>query len=298
MNQVYLDYKTHIINISRTCSMSIFICLTWTIILSAQDKDARYPSGKEIFPFGVVERIQSEALEEERVLNIYLPQGYHPDSSHLYPTLYVLDGSAHEDFPHIAGLAQFMNMYDLMPKSIVVGIANVDRYRDFSHPSNDTLDLQSLPTSGGSHAFMEFLDNELQPFIKSTYKTNGHKTIIGQSMGGLLATEILFKKSYLFDDYIIVSPSLWWDEQSMINNADSFTAKIPNEKRRIYISLGQEHPVMHAVADLLFESLTNDDLDKTELTYKPILDEDHATILHSAVYKAMKAFYPKVAKTE
>jgi predicted alpha/beta superfamily hydrolase len=298
MSQGYGGYKTHIKNISKIWSIAIFICFNWASSISAQDIDTRSPSVKEIFPFGIVERIQSVVLEEERVLNIYLPQGYHPDSSQLYPTLYVLDGSAHEDFPHIAGLAQFMNMYDLMPKSIVVGIANVDRYRDFSHPSKDSLDLKSLPTSGGSALFMEFLAEELQPFISSRYKTNGHNTIIGQSMGGLLATEILFKQPDLFNDYIIVSPSLWWDRQSMINDAENYISNIPNKKRMIYLSLGQEHPVMHEVADLLYTSLSDADLSETSLFYYPILDEDHATILHSAVYKAMKTFYPKAAKKE
>jgi len=45
-------------------------------LILAQNTDARYPAEKEIFPFGVVERIQSNILNEERILNIYLPQGW------------------------------------------------------------------------------------------------------------------------------------------------------------------------------------------------------------------------------
>ena len=262
------------------------------ICLHAQDADPRY-AGKETFPFGVVERISSEALSEERVLNIYLPQGYHPDSAARYPVIYVLDGSSHEDFPHIAGLAQFMNMYELLPKSIVVGIANVDRYRDFTYPSKDSLDKKYVPTMGGSAKFMRFLEEEALPFIDQHYLSNGKRTIIGQSLGGLLATEVLFKKPQLFADYIIVSPSLWWDQQAMVKEAGDYLRQHKDLQKRIFVSLGEEHPEMHKVADMLVEAIRASEHPGISLTYTPILEEDHATILHRAVYAAFQTFYPK-----
>lgn len=258
-----------------------------------QENDSRYKNATKTFPFGVIEEIYSEELSEKRVINIYLPQDYHPDSLKTYPTIYVLDGSAHEDFPHIAGLAQFMNMYEILPKSIVVGIANVDRYRDFTYPSKDKRDLKDLPTSGGSEKFINFIEKELQPFITENYKTNSKKTIIGQSMGGLLATEILLKKHYLFTDYIIVSPSLWWDEQRLVNNAASFFNSNKTISKNIFISLGKEHPVMHEVADKLVASIKESDNKNITLFYEPILEEDHATILHKAVYNAFQKLNKK-----
>ncbi|HFA49941.1 MAG TPA: alpha/beta hydrolase [Bacteroidetes bacterium] len=256
-------------------------------LLFAQKTDARY-DGKNIFPFGVVEEIDSKPLSEKRVLNIYLPDGYHPDSVKTYPVIYVLDGSANEDFPHIAGLVQFMNMYGLMPKSIVVGIANVDRYRDFTYPSSVKRDKKDIPTSGGSEKFIAFVEKEVQPLIEKNYKTNGHKTIVGQSLGGLLATEILFKKPYLFDDYIIVSPSLWWDNEKMVNSADTYLNTHKNLNKKIYVSLGKEHPVMHEVADKLVKAIRDTNNKNIELYYEPILEENHATILHKAVYAAFE----------
>jgi len=244
---------------------------------------------KEVFPFGVIEKINSKELSEERVLNIYLPQGYNADSLATYPTIYVLDGSAHEDFPHIAGLVQFMNMYNLMPKSIVVGIANVDRYRDFTYPSTDPRDKKDLPTGGGSEKFIKFIENELQPYIQKNYKTTTRKTIIGQSMGGLLATEILTTKAHLFTDYIIVSPSLWWDHQKLVNKAHLFFNEHKDLNKKVFISLGKEHPVMHQVADKLVQAIKEANNSNITLFYEPILDEDHATILHKAVYNAFKA---------
>ncbi len=277
----------------------IILILLFTIIhtITAQQTDARY-DGKKVFPFGIIETIDSQALSEKRTLNIYLPDGYRPDSLATYPTIYVLDGSANEDFPHIAGLVQFMNMYNLLPKSIVVGIANVDRYRDFTSPSSDKRDKKSLPTSGGSQRFISFLEKEVQPFIKNNFKTNGHKTIIGQSLGGLVATEILLERHYLFEDYIIVSPSLWWDNQKMINGAREFFKSNNQLKKRIFVSLGKEHPTMHEVADKLVNAIKDSGNKNIELFYEPILEEDHATILHSAVYRAFEKFNPKTDKSK
>lgn len=267
----------------------LLILFAFSIQIYSQGNDPRY-TDKQVFPFGVVEKIQSEVLDEERILNIYLPQGYDPAATETYPTVYVLDGSAHEDFPHIAGLVQFMNMYNLTPKAIVVGIANVNRYRDFTFPSAHEDDIKINPANGGSPKFMDFIENEVQPLVKNNYKTNGLKTIIGQSLGGLLAIEILIKKPHLFDDYIIVSPSLWWNHQELVNSAaDYFKANL-DLKKRIFVSLGKEHPVMHEVADKFVEAITLSENKKIELHYLPILEEDHATILHKAVYEGLESF--------
>ena len=74
---------------------------------------------------GEVRTIKSKTLNEDRTLNIYLPQGY--DKTKSYPVIYLLDGSMNEDFIHVTGLVQFFNQMYSMPETIVVGVANVDR---------------------------------------------------------------------------------------------------------------------------------------------------------------------------
>ena len=92
--------------------------------------------GQDNVPFevGNIDEIHSEQLSEKRVLNIYLPEGYSQKDTITYPVIYLLDGSAGEDFIHIAGLIQYANFswINMLPKSILVGIANVDRRRDSS----------------------------------------------------------------------------------------------------------------------------------------------------------------------
>ncbi len=248
------------------------------------------------FVLGVIDEIQSNELNEKRVLNIYLPEGYNPKDTIRYPVIYLLDGSADEDFIHIVGLVQFNSFewVNQVPKSIVVGIATVDRRRDFTFASSIAEDKKSNPTSGHSNRFISFIEKELQPYIQEKYKTSSSKTIIGQSLGGLLATEILFKKPELFNKYIIVSPSLWWDNGSLLNQP---LARF--EHKDIYIGLGKEGlaptkipRVMEVDANVLADKIKNLKNRNVNVYFDYLPLENHATIMHQAVFNSFRLFYP------
>jgi len=263
-----------------TFSVILLFLFGNTLFLKAQS------SNSKPFMLGITEEIQSTELSEKRILNIYLPFGYDKDSSINYPVVYLLDGSANEDFIHISGLVQFMNMYDLYPKSIVVGIANIDRKRDYTFPTEIKKDKETFPTTGSSAKFISFLEKEVQPFIEKNFKTNLSKTIIGQSLGALLATEILLKKPDLFNNYIITSPSLWWNKQSLLAQASDFLKSSSKKKINVVVSVGNEGKVMEDDAKKLAKTLqTNTNL---KVSFQEFPNENHATILHQSVYKAFE----------
>ncbi|GAA5023828.1 esterase [Marivirga lumbricoides] len=238
------------------------------------------------FSIGKSIMLKSSILGENRELNIYLPLSYLTDISKTYPVIYLLDGSRDEDFIHISGIVQFgsFSWIDMVPESIVVGIENVDRKRDFTYPSLNKLDQKEFPTSGGSKKFISFLESELQPYINSNYRTATGKTLIGQSLGGLLATEILFKKPELFDNYIIVSPSLWWDDEKLLD----IQPVAYNSNKSIYIAVGKEGEVMERTAKELFDKLKMSQRENTDLLYEFLEDKTHGDALHTAVYNAFE----------
>lgn len=244
------------------------------------------------FVLGEILKLDSKPLALERTINVYLPQGYKPDSTDKYPVIYVLDGSAHEDFVHIVGLVQFLNMYDLLPQSIVVGIENVNRYHDFTHPSTSKSDMKSLPVAGGSAEFIQFIQSELIPEIQQRYRVNETSTIIGQSLGGLLATEILMTKPALFSHYLIVSPSLWWGDEKLVDSAKDYFKNHQEISAKVFVSLGKEHPKMHKTAEKLIKAMQESGNSKLISTIDPILTESHATILHKAAYKGLEWLFP------
>ncbi|CAH0288494.1 alpha/beta hydrolase-fold protein [Chryseobacterium sp. Bi04] len=239
---------------------------------------------------GEVRTIKSKTLNEERTLNIYLPQGF--DKAKSYPVIYLLDGSMNEDFIHVSGLVQFFNQMYSMPETIVVGIANVDRKRDFTFHT-DLKDLQKdYPTTGHSDKFITFLEKELKPYIESQFKTT-EKYLFGQSLGGLLATEILLKKPEMFNNYFIISPSLWWDDESLLKQAPQLLAKSPDTKKFVYVSVGKgEHPVMIKDAETFYDILKKSNKKNWTLEYKMMETDNHATILHRSLYEGLVKLFP------
>lgn len=234
---------------------------------------------------GTTEELRSAILGESRQLNIYLPQSYKPSDTTRYPVVYLLDGGLDEDFIHVAGLIQFNTQpwVNRMPACILVGIANTDRKRDFT---------------SGTEKFTTFLDQELKPYITAHYKTRGPNTIIGESLGGLLLTNILLKKPGLFDKYIIISPSIWWE------NGATLKLPMPQIERKtdIYIGVGKEGltpgdppHVMEVDANLLAEKIRNTKNNYIDCYFDYLPDENHATIAHQAIMNAFKKIFSQPA---
>ncbi len=268
---------------------AVFALITPTTLL-AQDTSKPFVLGK-------IEAIRSNVLKETRTLNIYLPEGYNQNDTIKYPVIYLLDGSANEDFIHIVGLVQFCSFewVKQLPKSIVVGIANVDRRRDFTFPTSVEDDKSANPTSGHSGKFIKFLETELLPHVEKEYKTSGIKTLIGESLGGLLATEILLKKPSLFNKYIIVSPSLWWDNGSLLEQKSEIFSTAYKHRNDVYIGVGKEglistkRPrVMEVDANILADKLQATAGKSVTVKFDYLPAENHATIMHQAVLNAFR----------
>jgi hypothetical protein len=277
--------------------ITFLLLIFYSTFVVGQNVATKKQEATKPFVLGEIIELQSKVLNEKRTLNIYLPEDYNPKDSIKYPVIYLLDGSADEDFLHIVGLVQYNSFewINILPKSIVVGIATVDRRRDFTFPTTIEADKKTYPTAGHSDKFISFIETELQPFIEKKYKTTQTKTIIGQSLGGLLETEILLKKPTIFTKYIIISPSLWWDNGSLLN----LNAKILNENFKqpteIYIGVGKEGltpteipRVMEVDANLLADKIKSTKSKSLNVLFDYLPQEDHATIMHQAVLNAFK----------
>ncbi len=266
-----------------------FIFLVFTGQLYAQSEIEL--SKKEALAIGEKIAFKSKILDENREINIYLPNGYNKDSAKTYPVIYLLDGSIDEDFIHISGIVQFgsFSWINIIEESIVVGVSNVDRKRDFTFPTTIEKDKKDFPTTGKSESFIRFMEKELQPIIESNYKTNSIKTLIGQSLGGLLATEILFKKPDLFNNYVIVSPSLWWDNQSLL----SYEPTVFTSKKSIYVGVGKEGRIMERDAKALYKKIKKRNYENVKLSFQFFKKQNHGDVLHLAVYDAFEKMFKR-----
>ena len=267
----------------RTFSLFFFFSTFISLNSSAQ-------SFKEII-IGKTLQFHSEILNENRELNIYVTEYF--DSTKSSAVLYLLDGSLNEDFMHVAGLIQFFDMTFQIPQTIVVGITNVDRKRDFTFTTSDKELKKEFPTAGHSDKFIQFIEKELQPLIRSQFKVNEQKMLVGQSLGGLLATEILLKRPELFTKYFITSPSLWWDNHSLLHQTEKYLLKESAYTPDVYIAVGKEEDkIMVHDAQKFYKKIKNHS-SFGNVVFNLMPNENHATILHNSLYQGFLKFLVK-----
>lgn len=175
--------------------------------------------------------LDSAALAETRRINVYTPPDYAVRNKARYPVLYMPDGGMQEDFPHVAADIDAAIRTGQVRAMIVVGIENTQRRRDMTGPTEVDSDRKIAAQVGGSAAFRAFIANELMPQVRRRYRTDGHTAIVGESLAGLFVLETFFVQPQLFDTYIALSPSLWWNHEALVQGASVRLAAWPRASR-------------------------------------------------------------------
>lgn len=175
-------------------------------------------------------RIDSKILNESRRINVWIPEEYR-NSTKALPVLYMPDGGLKEDFPHIANTLSKLISDKKVPAYILVGIENTQRRRDLTPPTQVKSDMKIASIVGGAENFQKFINDELFSVINKKYPTTSYKAIIGESAAGLFIVETLMKKPDMFDAYIAIDPSIWWNNQSLTKNTPEFLKNIKTSKK-------------------------------------------------------------------
>lgn len=238
--------------------------------------------------------IRSETLAGDRILTVRLPLEYELEPERAFPVVYLLDGGPDQDFVHIAGIAQSRELNGTFEPFILVGIQSTERRHFFTPAVADPGPYEeALGTSpGGSATYREFLRYEIQPLVEASFRTNGHRTVIGESLGGLFVIETLLRDPTLFDDYIAISPSLWWEEMQYGREAPDFLAQMPEGERRLYLTIANEGYWHAEGTERLVTALREHAPAGLEWTYVPVEgSETHASIYHPMALDAFRALY-------
>lgn len=180
--------------------------------------------------------LESEVLGEARRLRVSVPDSY-VDTDADCAVLYLLDGESL--FLQAVAAARHLGEFEA-PPLIVVGIDNTERTRDLTPPATDPTTLADFPAGGGSAAFRRFLLEEVVPFIEGRYRTNGIELLAGHSFGGLFTAETLLDQPEAFDAYLVLSPSLWWDDARFVERFEDVPASHGLFERFVWFAMGDE----------------------------------------------------------
>ncbi len=234
--------------------------------------------------------IQSAALGEARRINVYTPPG-DPADDVSHPVLYMPDGGVQEDFPHVAGTVDAGIRAGEMRRMIVVGIENTERRRDMTGPTEVEEDRRIAPRVGGSAAFRRFIADELMPEIRRRYRATEESSIIGESLAGLFVVETFLLQPDLFDTYIALDPSLWWNGEALVRGAGARIRARPGAPAVLYLSSADE-PNIAAAAARLAEVLRANASPALRWRYVPRPDLTHATIYRAVAPQVLRDLFP------
>lgn len=224
--------------------------------------------------------IESTVLGETRRINVYTPPGYEAGSTR-YPVLYMPDGGVEEDFPHVSATIEAGILAGQMRPVLLVGIENTERRRDMTGPTDVAEDRTIAPRVGGSAAFRAFIRDELMPEVDRRLRGDGQTAIIGESLAGLFIVETFFTEPTLFDGYIALSPSLWWNDKALLRAAPAWLQAHPRLENRLLLTSANE-PGIEAETAALAKALADHAPKGLDWSHQPRPDLRHDTIYRNA----------------
>ncbi len=236
---------------------------------------------------------------------VSLPSSYNSTDKN-YPVVYMLD--AYSSFGIVLQTAKLLAFNKELPELIIIGISseggsrefNYNRARDYT-PTSISQDKfpealgSMVPASGGASKFLDFIINELIPFIEPKYRIiNDDRSLIGHSLGGLFVGYALLQNQKIFNRYVMISPALFWDNNYLLNQEKNYYAKTKSLNAIVYTSVGslEESKFLETWKEFT-GSLKKHEYSGLKLSAEISPNETHYTIIpHLATRGLISVFKP------
>ncbi len=232
-------------------------------------------------------QMDSKVLEEERSYIVSLPPSYYSSTSQRYPVLYLIDGDY--NFPYCSGLIEQLSVVSsLIPEMIIVGVSDKGQANYINNLTLPPPNKAEDPKVGRAMAFMDFMGTELKPTIEKQYRTAGLDILYGHSIGGLFTVTTLLHRPELFDAYIAVSASLWWNEYTLNQEAAKLLKAQDDTPKFLYLTLGNEEQM--GIQELV-GMLDKERPAALDWTFTHLPEESHGSVGVASLDLAMRKFF-------
>jgi len=139
------------------------------------------------------------------------------------------------------------------------------------------------------------MQEELIPYVETNYKVEPYKIFAGHSFGGITTINCMLTRPDMFNAYIAVSPSLWWDNKYILKLAESKLTKSVSLDKKFFYSSGNEginYPNSFHTDLLNWDKLIVNRAPKGLLhQYKSYPEESHMSVPILAYYDALRFIY-------
>jgi uncharacterized protein len=285
--------------------LALHCALSMHAAAAAQNGDAKIAAdGTVVELLDTQERTMTSAAGKEYRIFTAIPTEQAPPQG--WPVVYVLDGNA-----WFALMTQQSRLMARRPDkggvipAVIVGIGYPGN-RPF-HTERRTWDFtpeapvrapvpapggRPWSPTGGADEFMRFVQSELKPAIESEFKIDrGRQVLFGHSLGGLFVLHALFAHPQSFQHFVSASPSVWWNDRYILEEARSFAANVDKQgtDRSLLIAFGAEElPEMVADPKTLYEQIQPLTARGLRLQMKEIAEEEHVSVAIVAFNRLMR----------
>jgi uncharacterized protein len=190
---------------------------------------------KELYTSGLTKEfaLQSTANGATYNIKVGLPVDYN-SSGEKYATIYVLDGK--DIFGFVANQCkEISDKYNA--KNVLVVSIGYGRNR-----SIDYTPTKMSSATGGGPQFLNFIETQLIPAIEQNYSADtsrNSRVILGHSYGGLFGAYAYCVNNKLFGNYILLSPSLWFDNLVTLQLEKDYRVSNKDRKQLVFMGIGE-----------------------------------------------------------
>jgi len=256
MNKIHLHLQW------QCAAMMLFVIFTVTSFgpIHAQSRFSKAkPDIKEF-------TIHSKILNQKRKITIYKPPVLPEYVETVSPVIYVLDGEYFADY-FFTVVNYLCERFPGTPPITVVGIENepsamdetgrfnrLGRDRDYTPLVANARDSASFKTSGGADKYLQYIREEVFPFVEKDYKKTPYRVLAGASLGGFLVMHAFLTHHEMFDGYLASSPAMFINQSEYMKFAEKAINSATERNNRLFFSVGTEaiHNVTNAIK---FDSL-------------------------------------------
>lgn len=162
--------------------------------------------------------------------------------------------------------------------------------------------IPDAQNSGGADEFLNFIKNELIPYIDNNYPTiPGDRAYYGHSLGGLLGLHALIEAPDLFSKFVLSSPATFWDDELILKSAQAFSNTSAMLNHRLYLGVGALEEVgVQAAGDryvtniFRLESIfRSGNISGLEVMTQVFPDESHLSVGSMAFSRGLRFIYDK-----
>jgi predicted alpha/beta superfamily hydrolase len=267
-----------------------------------------------------VHDLPAPELKRDYQIFVSLPESYHKSeaATRTWPVLFVTD--ANYAFPLIRSIARRVGDHGAgLQECILVGLSyargdtpTLSRNRDYTpsdiHQKPHPARLYQDGPYGQAEAYRQYLAKTVLPYVAQHFRADmKRKIFVGHSYGGLFGLHVLLTEPTLFDDYILGSPSLFFDQRLMLAREKSWAAGHKDLPARVFMQVAGYERIRNGprynrdddmVQDVqqLAKQMQSHHYPHLQLKTGIIEEEDHLTVFPSLVTRGLQWALPPGTK--